>query len=205
MKFVNHRLQSPLCTQLHSPNQSPGLLPRWVVLHYTVVMGYQECLKWFCDPEKQVSIHFLIGEKGEIAQLVDCNAKAWHCGASQWQNVEGLNSYAIGIEFVNAGKLEQKEEGLESWFGQKISDSDVIWAKHQNENEVAPWQRYTEAQIQSAHTLIKAICEEYPIEDILGHDQIAPGRKIDPGPALDLSIFKQHLVPQATILENREN
>lgn len=194
MHISEHRLVAHECTHLYSPNISEGFQPRWIVMHYTVVMGFEECLKWFCDPEKQVSVHFVIGRDGEIAQLVNCDQKAWHCGQSHWQDLEGINAYAIGIELVNAGKLEQKENGIESWFGTPIPPEEIIWAQHANEDHRAPWHQYTQAQIHSAQKLIQTLCQHYPIEDILGHDQIAPGRKVDPGPALDLSKFRDLLI-----------
>lgn len=193
MSFHEHRLQAQDIVHRQSPNCSSDFTPQYIVLHYTVVMGFQECVEWFCDPEKQVSAHFVIGRSGEIAQIVACDQKAWHCGASHWGELSGLNSHAIGIEMVNAGKLEIRDGKIESWFGTPIPEEEIIWAQHDNEDAPAPWHKFTEAQIRSAQDLCTKIMQSYPIKDILGHDQIAPGRKIDPGPAFDLEHFKEFL------------
>tara|TARA_B100001964_G_C14162324_1_gene567375 strand:+ start:323 stop:1072 length:750 start_codon:yes stop_codon:yes gene_type:complete len=125
---------------------------RYLILHYTAMKSCQEALEYMCKKESKVSAHFLISKKGEIFYLVDLKKRAWHAGKSYWKGLINLNSSSIGIEIDNSG--------------------------HHIFNE-----NYNYLQIQSLCKLVKNIIEEYKImpENVLGHSDIAPFRKIDPG------------------------
>jgi N-acetylmuramoyl-L-alanine amidase len=200
MELKEHWLESIpapgiLGKSIQSPNCSPDLDPRWIVMHYTVLEETETVLEWFADPQRQVSAHFVISPHGVIHQCVPCNERAWHAGQSTWDGISGLNAYSIGIELVNGGRLEWRER-WETWFGTPVPEAQILRAHHPNTELQDPtstpdaWQIYPEAQLQSAKTLIKTLCAQYPIEQILGHDEIAPGRKWDPGPALPWDLFR---------------
>lgn len=74
-----------------------------VVLHYTGMASAPEALARLCDPETQVSCHYLITEAGQIYRLVPEEARAWHAGAGRWGDVTDVNSRSIGIELANTG------------------------------------------------------------------------------------------------------
>lgn len=153
--------------------------PTYIILHYTSGCTAKKAFKTLSNFFRPVSAHYLIGANGNITQLVDESKRAWHAGKSSWKKNDQLNSYSIGIEIVNPGfsELDQEPctENFEIWNkknGQKVSGSSYFWYS------------FTQDQIQSVITLCKDIINRYNIkpENILGHSDIAPGRKVDPGP-----------------------
>ena len=100
--------------------------------------------------ELRVSAHFVIRRDGTLLQFVDCNARAWHAGASAFRDRSNCNDFSIGIE------LEGTDE-----------------------------RPYTGSQYRMLSSLINALGSRYPIRDVAGHSDIAPGRKTDPGPSFD--------------------
>jgi len=93
--------------QRPSPNFGPrkgGILkPDMVVLHYTAMLSAEGAICMLCDPEKEVSAHFLIARDGVVTQMVDERARAWHAGAGRWAGCDDINSRSIGIELDNDG------------------------------------------------------------------------------------------------------
>jgi hypothetical protein len=87
----------------------------------------------------------------------------------------------------NAGQLKRVGNQYQAWFGKVYPEDEVLLAAHRHGGPVAPWHAYTEAQIERAMALAELLVEHYGLEDILGHEDIAAGRKIDPGPAFPLS------------------
>ena len=104
------------------------------------------------DPKSKVSCHYLINREGRISQMVKDKKIAWHAGKSKWREYKNLNNNSIGIELVNKG--------------------------HQIE-----YQSFTKKQINSLILLCKKLKKKYAIkkENFLGHSDIAPTRKMDPG------------------------
>lgn len=94
-----------------SPNFGPrptaqgqgGALVDLLVLHYTGMQTAQVALERMCDPEAQVSAHYMVDEDGSILQLVAEDQRAWHAGVSAWRGVTDINSRSIGVEIVNPG------------------------------------------------------------------------------------------------------
>ena len=129
---------------------------QFIVLHYTSA-SLDRSLALLTHGE--VSSHYLIGDQSAtIYQLVDENRRAWHAGDSQWQGRTWLNSSSIGIEIVNQGYRDTPTGRV--------------------------WYPYTEAQIKALIALLKDIVKRNGIEPrhIIGHSDIAPLRKLDPGP-----------------------
>ncbi|WP_166364609.1 N-acetylmuramoyl-L-alanine amidase [Pseudomonas akapageensis] len=129
---------------------------QFVVLHYTNA-SQERSLELLTHGE--VSSHYLIGDNPPtIYQLVDESRRAWHAGESEWQGRTWLNSSSIGIEIVNPG-YQQTPNG-------RI------------------WYPYSEEQIKALVVLLKDIVKRNNIEprNIIGHSDIAPSRKLDPGP-----------------------
>ena len=121
------------------------------------------------------------------------NRVAWHAGRSRWQGIAGLNQHSIGIELDNAGELTDTPAGWTSWFGRIYAEDDVVIAAHKHDGVETGWQRYPEAQIMAALAVSEALFAHYGLEDVLGHDDIAPDRKRDPGPAFPLERFAGRL------------
>jgi N-acetylmuramoyl-L-alanine amidase len=139
-----------------SPNHSKKLRInkniKFIIIHYTGMQSEIESIKRLKNPSSKVSCHYLINRKGKIIQMVKDRHIAWHAGKSKWKNFINLNSSSIGIELINQGHD----------FG---------------------YQKYSVKQIKSLINLCKILKKKYSIktENFLGHSDIAPLRKIDPG------------------------
>lgn len=153
-------------------------------------------VRWFSTPTSQASAHIVIGRDGKCAQMVPLNMKAWHAGLSQLNGRTGCNEFTIGIELCNWGKLTYKNGIYKSSAGQNVYDNEVMSAPHKfTPDKIEYWEKYTDDQMNACIEVCKALREVYPIKDIVGHDDIATpkGRKVDPGPAFDMSKLKQGL------------
>lgn len=128
-----------------------------LVLHYTGMKTGQAAFDQLCNPDAKVSSHYLLWEDGRVDQLVAEDRRAWHAGVSSWQGDEDLNSRSIGIEIVNGGHDFPQADGT-----------------------LPP---YPMAQIQALIELCHRILANHDIPQtrIVGHSDIAPLRKQDPG------------------------
>ena len=148
-----------------------------IVLHYTGMQSERESLKRLMNPKTKVSCHYLINRKGKIFKLVEELKVAWHAGKSRWKKNKNLNKNSIGIELVNKGHK----------YG---------------------YQNFTKEQINTLIKLCKKLKRKYKIKNqlILGHSDIAPLRKIDPGekfPWYHLSINGIGNYPKKIKLKNK--
>ena len=151
-----------------------------------------------------MSAHLVISRDGSITQLVPFDKIAWHAGRSAWKGFINLNRYSFGIELDNAGFLTRHSfppvyggdrGGKEanrwlSWFKDEYDDSEVIEAIHKHETKPRGWHIFTPEQIAAALEVSKLLVNHYNLRDVVGHDDIAPGRKIDPGPAFPMEDFR---------------
>jgi N-acetylmuramoyl-L-alanine amidase len=146
-----------------SQNQDSRVL--FLVLHYTEE-SWDDSLRLLTKAEKpagMVSAHYLVrDEPVKVYQLVDENRRAWQAGASYWAGTQNLNSASIGIEIVNPGDKDLKTG--------------------QRNGHYAP---YPAAQVDAVVELVKDVVARHQIrpERIIGHEDIAPDRRRDPGPA----------------------
>ena len=178
-----------------TPNKGGKLDPQYLVMHYTAATQARGSISWFLSKEAKASAHLLIDRDGSITQFAPFDIVTWHAGESQWNGLIGLNKYAIGIEMVNGGKLVKSGNAWICPVDKKaVPDSDVIIAKHKNENFETGWQAYTEIQIQTAVEIGALIIKTYNLKDVVGHDDIAPHRKTDPGPAFPMSSFRSRVM-----------
>jgi N-acetylmuramoyl-L-alanine amidase len=199
MDIVDHRLRGgpddPAVTYDESPNtrgKLKGGAPEFLVLHYTANGSAAGTARVFKDPTpgRRVSAHLVIDYDGSIIQMVPFDTVAFHAGRSAWRNRRDLNNYSIGIEIVNWGWLERDgADGWKSWTGASVPNDKVIVSEHRNRpGNVMGWEVFPEAQIEATIAVSRAICDAYGIgsSDLVGHDDISPSRKLDPGPALDM-------------------
>jgi N-acetylmuramoyl-L-alanine amidase len=136
-----------------SPNFDERSLPiTMIVLHYTGMQDGPSALARLRDPEVKVSAHYLIEEDGTVCRLVAEEMRAWHAGRSHWRGITDINSASVGIEIVNPGHE---------------------WG----------YRPFTEEQIDALIPLVAAIKDRHGITrgNIVGHSDIAPARKRDPG------------------------
>lgn len=188
MRIDNHLLADPSVTQVNTPNCGGNIVPRFLVFHYTAGSDAQSSVTTLCTqkPSGNASAHIVIARDGMIFQLMPFNVEAWHAGLSAWRGTTGFNRCSIGIELDNAGRLQKVGVRYVAWFGRDYPEEAVLKARHKNESAESYWHVYTEAQIQRALEVAELLVAQYRLEDIVGHDDIAPGRKSDPGPAFPL-------------------
>ena len=154
---------------------------KFIIFHYTGMKNESEAIERLTSIKSKVSSHYLIKNNGEIVAMVPDLYEAWHAGISYWKNFKSLNKSSIEIEISNPGH---------------------------NSN----YKKFSKKQIQSIKKLSKFLIKKYKIDkkNILGHSDIAPDRKKDPGekfPWKYLSKFKignWHSVPQKILIQNRE-
>jgi N-acetylmuramoyl-L-alanine amidase len=178
-----------------SPNTGGALDPKFLVIHFTASGPSSDIAKYFSNRQAKVSAHVVVRRDGTVIQCVPFNVVAWHAGQSSWtakdgQRYTGLNRSAIGIEIENWGPLSKSGSGWVSWTGSAVDASKVVEARHKNGGPVRGWETYTDAQIHATIDVAQAVCSHYDLTEIIGHDDISPGRKTDPGPAWDMSMFK---------------
>jgi N-acetylmuramoyl-L-alanine amidase len=198
MEIKNNRLFNDDGAQVNfvpTPNKGGIYIPEYLVIHYTAVTTFESTLNHFQNPDAKASAHLLIGRDGRITQFAPFNIIAFHAGESQWRGLTGLNRFSIGIELVNGGKL-MKSGG--KWIcpvdRRKVPDDEVIMATHKNEATENGWHEYTAQQLEAAMEISMVLVNKYNLKDVVGHDDISPGRKADPGPAFPMSSFRSRVM-----------
>lgn len=178
-----------------TPNMGKVIRPLYLVIHYTAGTSASGAVNWFKNPQSQASAHFVIDRDGTVTQMVPTNRRAWHAGVSQWGELSDLNSFSVGIELVNAGKLMQRADGQWlSWSKAVIAEGEVTVATHQNESSAAGWHEYTAPQVEAVIGVGSAVAARCGIVDVLGHDDIAPRRKVDPGPLFPMASVRSRIL-----------
>jgi N-acetylmuramoyl-L-alanine amidase len=127
-----------------------------LVLHYTGMLDAASAIAWLRNPESKVSCHYLVAEDGQILRMVPEEKRAWHAGRSYWRGRRDVNAASIGIEIVNPGH----EHG---------------------------YRPFPEEQMNSVLRLVADIVDRYdiPRANVVGHSDVAPARKQDPGELFD--------------------
>jgi N-acetylmuramoyl-L-alanine amidase len=140
-----------------SPNFDERLLPvSMVVLHYTGMQDAASAIARLSDLEAKVSCHYLVSEDGKVVRMVDESKRAWHAGSSFWRGITDINSASVGIEIVNPG------------------------------HELG-YRPFPEEQMSALIPLVADIVKrhEIPRANVVGHSDVAPARKKDPGELFD--------------------
>ena len=127
-----------------------------IVLHYTGMQDAAAAIARLTDAEAKVSSHYLVAEDGQVLRLVAEDKRAWHAGKSHWRGTDDVNSASVGIELVNPGHE---------------------WG----------YRPFPEAQMRALLPLMAGIVERHGVTrgNIVGHSDIAPTRKMDPGELFD--------------------
>lgn len=184
----HHRLAGEQVRFEPTPNVGGVLAPRFLVFHYTAGGSAASAIATLCAKKAQgcASAHVVLARDGTITQLAPFDRVTWHAGASQWMGIVGLNRASIGIEVDNAGPMNQVGDRYVAWFGREYPASEVMLAAHKHGGPVRPWHAYTPLQIERCLELAELLVAHYGLTGVLGHDDIARGRKLDPGPAFPL-------------------
>ena len=147
-----------------SPNFDERKLPVSIlVMHYTGMKDAASAINWLANPEAKVSAHYVVTEDGQIVQMVDEEKRAWHAGRGYWRGITDVNSASIGIEIVNPG----------------------------HEWGYVP---FPEEQMDAVTRLAHAIVKRHDIvpSNVIGHSDLAPARKQDPGELFDWERLARH-------------
>ncbi|AVL54590.1 N-acetylmuramoyl-L-alanine amidase [Roseobacter denitrificans] len=140
------------CPSLNFGPRRNSLTPILIVIHYTAMASAEAAIARLCDPQAEVSAHYLIDRSGPVTQMVNEEHRAWHAGVGEWRGLTDINSRSIGIELDNDGTHP-----------------------------------FPEPQMAALEDLLRGIRSRWPVaaSDIIGHSDMAPGRKSDPGPRFD--------------------
>ncbi|MEO1543829.1 MAG: N-acetylmuramoyl-L-alanine amidase [Pseudomonadota bacterium] len=133
-----------------------GAPPRLLILHYTGMTSCARAIDWLSRPESKVSCHYVVDCDGRVTQMVAEAKRAWHAGVSYWQGITDVNSASVGIEIHNPGH----DDGYPD---------------------------FPDAQMSAVRDLSLDISARWSIPQVgvLGHSDIAPARKMDPGEKFD--------------------
>lgn len=134
-----------------------------LVMHYTGMPTAHDAMERMCDAKAEVSAHYMVDEDGTVYQLVDEAMRAWHAGIGAWRGRASLNDTSIGIEIVNPGHE----------FG---------------------YRHFPDEQMQSVIELSQKIVSRHPIDarNVIGHSDLAPNRKEDPGELFNWKLLAKH-------------
>ncbi len=164
---------------VHSERLSPNYDERdakisMVVIHYTEMPSAAEAIERLTDPEAKVSAHYIISEAGEVTRLVPEDKRAWHAGVSYWRGESDVNAVSVGIELDHPG-------------------------------HALGYREFSEAQFSALVPLVNAIVQRYdvPRANVVGHSDVAPQRKIDPGELFPWARLAEYglCLPRPTRLE----
>ena len=206
MKIVDHLLEGSGVKHTQTPNfykppfHTSTKLPDAIVIHYTAMTNATDAIKVLTTKKPEggnASAHLVIGKKGEFTQLAKFNQRTWHAGESSYNGRKGYNSLSIGIEIDNVGWLKKQPNGKYSRvrLAAEYDQDQVIHERHFNPNvRYEYWERYTDEQITSVFEVCELLRQHYGIIEILGHDEIAPERKQDPGPAFPMDELKSEVL-----------
>lgn len=214
MKIINHWLEADSAAEKikisKSGNAQELIEPKYLVLHYTATDSAQSAVSWFMDTKSNpdnIAAHIVLETDGTITQLVPFNHRANHAGPSTWDGTDSLNYHSIGIEIVNPGFVEKLTDGsyrrgtdggyktypaADSAKFIKADHKHKFWTNKDNHH----WRIYPEAQLQALYKLSKVLFDTYKLAAAVGHDDISPARKPDPGPAFSWDLFKKNVYPK---------
>ena len=147
-----------------SPNWNERRLPvSMVVLHYTGMKTADEALERLTDAKSEVSAHYLIDEQGTVTRLVPEDKRAWHAGQAYWRGITDVNSASVGIELVNPGHE---------------------WG----------YRPFPQPQMEALIPLLADVIKRHkvPYANVVGHSDVAPARKEDPGELFDWPLLARY-------------
>lgn len=191
MEITNHRFVGVPFVQ--AADQGGVLVdPLFIVIHYTGGAGRGAIGTLTAKDDNYVSSHTFTDTDGAATQMVRFDRQAYHAGESSWRGIKRLNHRAFGLELANPGYVRPGSPAPHNW--------PTIRAAHKHGGVFREWYVYPPAQVESAAQQCAAIMRFYTgVREIVGHDDIAPTRKLDPGPAWDWVAFRARV---AELLRN---
>lgn len=169
---------------------------RAVVIHFTSGATALSSINFWKEPQcrrDDIGAHLIIDRDGKIYQCRPFNRTISHAGKSRWRDPRNstlytyCNAFTIGIELANAGDDDpviKTARRLPGFAG-------TMQAKHRNGGPMEEWEIYPEAQLKVVTAICQELVKQYHLDDITGHDCIAPERKNDPGPAFPMEALRK--------------
>lgn len=206
MQIIEHKLQG---VRFQGSGNHGGRLirPSLVVVHHTGGLSLNVAVASLCDSRRFIpskgtsprrrsrrSAHLVIGRSGEVVQLVPFDLVAWHAGESVWRGKTHVNLFSIGIELENPGWLERGEGGR--WCASvnhaySFDDEEVLVARHRSGGPERGWRRFSDEQLMAVDEVTAALVATYPtLTEGVGHEDVAPARKVGPGPAFPMAKWR---------------
>jgi N-acetylmuramoyl-L-alanine amidase len=188
----NHLIDSPGVIFDILPGGTSMPTRRFLVIHYTAGATAKSSIEWWKRPAaKGANAHLVIDRDGTIYQCRPFDRTAGHAGASQWKDPKTgvtyrmLNQCSIGIELANAGDNWQLAE--------RYTKLPPVVARHKFGGPEKKWEAYPAEQMDALRRVSAALVIRYNLDDVVGHEDIAPTRKVDPGPAFPMAEFRMFL------------
>jgi N-acetylmuramoyl-L-alanine amidase len=197
VEIINDILVDDEGNQHYSPGNyiGPKITPKYIIMHGTATASpFSRNVDAFLIESYTASVHLLIGRAGEIHQFVPFNAEAGHCGENHWHDVyHSMDRYSIGIEMLNAQELDtiNQMDYYKKTYGTTytIPEKDRVLI---NKNW---WQIYPKAQLDAALAVVRLLFQNYQeLKDVLGHSEINPKWRVDPGPAFPMQWFHAKVI-----------
>lgn len=207
----------PEWTAIRSPNINANgcAKPTGIVIHYTAAGSAKATANYFATRDSKVSAHTVIGRDGVIFQCVGLRDRAWHAGPSAWGGRKDCNSFMLGIEIANWGLLQKrgdkfftylkKDPKSDPWTMPYVGPEPVA-AAYAGGSPTQYWEPYPEVQIQAVISCIRTMMAQHPtivLANIVGHNDVAPERKVDPGPHFPWQRVRSALVA-AKVVEHED-
>ncbi|HEV7405907.1 MAG TPA: N-acetylmuramoyl-L-alanine amidase [Chthoniobacteraceae bacterium] len=168
----------------------PMPVRRCVVMHFTSGATALSSVNFWRSPEaKGANAHLVIARSGKVIQCRPFDRTCGHAGVSRWRDPKtgtlytGCNDFSIGIEMANAGNEEK--------LAARMTKLPIVKARHRKGGPEQKWEAYTPEQLASVFKVVSLLMERYKLDDITGHDCIAPERKDDPGPAFPMEELRK--------------
>jgi N-acetylmuramoyl-L-alanine amidase len=168
---------------------------RFAIAHFTAgATALSSYEFWLSGKAFGAEAHIIIDRDGTVYQIRPFNQRCDHAGKSKWHDQQTsytyLNSCSIGVEFANAGLDDPKRPDAFDWAKKQPGFVSQV-ATHKNGADRGQWEAFPEAQIVSGIAVFRAIVTRYSLDDLVGHDDIAPSRKNDPGPLFPMQRVRE--------------
>lgn len=189
-----------------APWQTP-IEPRVLVLHYAVTGNIDATVA--AQRHRAFWAHasidgFVQGRKGavwQVRQHLGFRTRGRHAGASRWNGLDSVNGFGVGLEIANPGPLVLRGDEFFTTYGARWPADDVVELRHRNPAcRYRYWANYSDQEIDIVVEAANLMIEAYDLQDIVGHEEISPGRKIDPGPALPVEWLRERFYGRAHML-----
>ena len=198
MKIIDHRLDDD--NVKHLPRTGRIITPEVIVIHYGVtrtiasLVAAQRARGYWAH----LSIDGRTSDTGavyEITQALPFNRRGSHAGESSYKGRSRVNDFSIGIEIANPGPLLESHGKLTDVYHREWTERPVWEGSHKYPRAPKQWQNwaiYTDQEIDICVDVCFSLRRAYPlITDVVGHDEISPGRKFDPGPAFPMEWLRE--------------